>query len=201
MAFYTDGTDTYFSLSLRPAGAKPAYVFRLTGAQLSAASIAFPICLVTAGPAAAAVFLMGLASKFRDTQIRISPSDFDTIIYLSTLTVAVLLVLQFGLFLWVRFSGTALLSDHERRSVHRFHVIRGLSLEAYGTFLCCLLVPFAGTFFDPGGLLGSGEDFSNMGTAGDIFMTTLLAGTLAFVFVLVHRLSILVSYQPPQPDR
>ena len=124
MAFYTDGTDTYFSLSLRPAGAKPAYVFRLTGAQLSAASIAFPICLVAAGPAAAAVFLMGLVSKFRDAQIRISPSDFDTIIYLSTLTVAVLLVLQFGLFLWVRFSGTALLSDHERRSVHRFHVIR-----------------------------------------------------------------------------
>src|ERR1700739_3587087 len=53
MAFFSDGSTNYFSLSLHPTGEPKVYVFRLTAAQVSRASAPLPICF--------AVGILGIA--------------------------------------------------------------------------------------------------------------------------------------------
>ncbi len=191
MAFFFDGTSSYLSLSLSPAGDKKVYVFKMTERQVLVASRMLPSCLAASLIAFFSIAAIGTLGKLVIGGWLNESLQTDIELSLASLG-AVVAFTECGLFMWVRFSPSSLLSEGQRKRLCHMALYRRLSWMAYAAFFFSALSPCLGLLVLPDSRAGLGWD------AG--FLTYFYVvqvgfiGSLLIVF-LVRRLLIISSWK------
>jgi hypothetical protein len=196
MAFYSDGSTSYFSLSLRPTGDAKVYVFRLTRTQISAASAFLPLCLAISVGTFLLVIAYGGLEQAGHLRSWLNDAQQTTLISALALIACLVAMAEVGFFFLVRFTRSSLVDDGGRRSLRPVKLSRKLSLMAYSAFLFAMLVPMIGLFILPGGFVNTEADFSRMGTAGLFFLAQLAIVVVLLMQFLILRLFQLLAVKP-----
>ncbi len=154
MAFFSDGTTDYFSLSLDPAGENRFFVFRLTERQMSVARTLVQVCFYMAAGAILAIGLFAASAN-----IRALLGQYQSIYLVATAGVATTAWLcELGFYFWVcriwrwkslcsrsgglwgRFTASSALDRRQRRLLGNVSLRRKLSFMAYASALLVILV-------------------------------------------------------------
>jgi hypothetical protein len=180
------------SLSLTPAANKKAYVFRMTERQMFVASKAIPLCLAASGIACVLIAAIGILAKLDFSSGWLTESLQTYIpIFLASLG-EIVAFSELGLFLWVRFSPSSLLSEGQRKRLSHMALYRRISWMAYAAFLFALLSPCLGFLAVPASNAGLGWE---AGVPTYFFMVQLgLIASVSFVF-LVRRIVNVLSWK------
>jgi hypothetical protein len=192
MAFFSDGTSSYMSLSLNPAADKKVYVFKMTERQIFVASKILPFCLATSIIAFFLIAAIGALSKLDFMGGWLNESLQTDIVLLLASLGAVVAFSEFGFFMWVRFSPSSLLSEGKRKRLCHMALYRRLSWMAYAAFFFSLLSPCLGLFVLPNSSAGLGWD---AGFLTYFFITQIGFITSLFIAFLVRRILIILSWK------
>jgi hypothetical protein len=186
MAFFDSGNSCYFSLSLTPVSDSKSYIFRVNPLQRALAKKLLPsfawlsfgcmLVLVLWRP----VIAPHIAGALYDD------SRQQIILLIAGLSVAGCFV-DWGLFIWVRFTKGSLLVDSERSGL-QLTICRAPSLSFYALFICPVVTLVLGIMNIPNGL-GS----AMTSPFGHGLMLILLVSTLLFFMVICIRRIILIS--------
>ncbi len=144
MAFFFDGSSSYMSLSLSPTADKKVYVLKMTERQISVASKMLPFCLATSIIAFLLLAAIGALNKLDFMGGWLNRSLQTDIVLLLACLAALVAFCELGLFMWVRFSPSSLLSEGKRKRLSPLALYRRVSWMAYAAFLFSLLSPGLG---------------------------------------------------------
>jgi len=192
MAFFSDGTSSYMSLSLSPAADKKVYVFKMTERQISVASKILPYCLATSAIAFFLIAAIGALNKLDFIGGLLNESLQTDIMVLLACLGAVVPFSELGFFMWVRFSPSSLLSEGKRKRLCHMALYRRLSWMAYAAFLFSTLAPCLGLLFLPDSSAGLGWDAGFSTYFFVIQIGLIISLSIAF---LLRRIVIILSWK------
>jgi hypothetical protein len=152
MAFFSDGSNEYFSLNLHPAESDQSYVFALNKQQKYIAQhfihhlLHFSIFIFTA------VTSLAVAENFDLSRRFLSESDQILLLVVLAGVTTVIGFSELALFLWVRGSQHSLLSKKGRSVLKGISILKARSWMTYLIMLVSLTVPFVSLMALPGGV-------------------------------------------------
>jgi hypothetical protein len=204
MAFFSDGTNDYFSLSLAPSRRERAYVFRLTESQSLLSSY-----LTRGGlPLTLALFAFALVLALAETMgVRgyfLSDSTRTLLLIVASSSAALIAYAEVLFFLWVRNTRGSCLDEPARKEL-RYHIALYYekSLAAYLIFLLNTIVPALCIAALPGGLPKFFGEIASSGAFVELFaiqLALLGLGLIAFLVRRTHTLLKLSAGSSLNPD-
>jgi len=192
MAFFSDGSNEYFSLNLNPAEGDQSYVFALNKQQKYIAHhfihhlLHFSIFIFAVVVCLAVVENFGLSRRF------ISESDQILLLVILAGVTTVIGFSEFALFMWVRRSQHASLGKNGRSVLKGISLLKVRSWMTYLIMLLSLTVPFVSLMALPGGVSALiAESTSNVGIS--LIACQIVIIVLALDAFLIKRIVTLLT--------
>ena len=192
MAFFSDGLNEYFSLTLNPAKNDRARVYRLSDRQRQFSEFTAYCMLGASGLTIFTILAFGMMEMWGLVPHHISNVNQELIV----LTVAALAVLitflQLIIFVSLRTSNQTIGNRSKiQKELCAEQIIPHKSLSVYLIFLTNLLTPFLALAALPGGLPGLIAEFPSYGPGYKLFISQVFLGVSIFIIFLSRRIFFL----------
>jgi hypothetical protein len=192
MAFFSDGSNEYFSLNLDPAQNERSFVYPLTKIQISVSRYSIPHLLLMSMVVFIAIMFISSMEYFGLSRAYIDDSDQELlVIFLAGIT-TIIAFTEIFFFFWIKKNKLPYLYEIRSKKLAGFSILNNKSWMTYLIFLLDMLIPFLSLLALPGGLSKLFNDISNYGLAFRMLLVQLFVILLIFLVFLLRRLVILL---------
>jgi hypothetical protein len=189
MAFFSDGKQNYFSLSLNPTHKDRVYVFRITRGQFSIAYWCLPIFLIFALLLLAGTISVAVGNHWVIDAFDINRENQEPILRILSTAATAFVFFEVIFFLWIRRTRLSLLNEEDRKKLGSMKIYKEISSCVYANVLFCLLSPFFSVLSLPERL---GEATGENWTAG-------FGGPISIsVYIIISMLALFLIYRTVQ---
>jgi hypothetical protein len=196
MAFFYDGKNEYFSLSIDPVRNPRPYVFTLTKLQTSISKHLVPYFFVISTGILASAICMVIAEHFDLGRQLLSNSSRQRVVIALACIDAVIAYSEIAFFMWARASQHPPLRTWDGMDCKNITLLKSRSWMAYLIFLLTMIVPFVSLAALPQESTGFIGYAYESGIVARFFLLQLAILLIALSVILTRRVIAIITAIP-----